>query len=168
MSDAQRDTYKYHVKEGGKVVARGVTNSLERREAEIRERFPNAHIKQVGRRTTRKAALIWERRGAYSSEELEGEAMSDIGRCQNPDCNHKWDREENQTCPKCGTVYVPPEPYETPVTAEIANLRPLPDASDEALQAGLAECVRELRRRGWSWERIRNWARGVAASIESA
>ena len=59
----QRDTYKYHVKEGKKVVHRGVTNDLERREAEHKERFPDSHIEQVGRRTSREAALKWEREG---------------------------------------------------------------------------------------------------------
>ena len=93
--------------------------------------------------------------------------MSDIGRCGNPECNHKWDREADQTCPKCGTVYVPPEPYEPPVTAEIANLVPVLDLSEEALDAWLALCVAELGRRGWSWRRIRDRARSVASRADS-
>lgn len=59
----QRDTYKYHLKEGKKVVHRGVTNDLTRRLAEHKERFPDSHIEQVGRRTSREAALKWEREG---------------------------------------------------------------------------------------------------------
>ena len=58
-----RDTYKYHLKEGRKVVHRGITNDLDRREAEHQENIPDAEIKQVGRRTTREAALKWEREG---------------------------------------------------------------------------------------------------------
>ena len=59
----RRDTYKYHLKQGKKVVHRGVTNDLERRETEHKERFPDSHLEQVGRRTTREAALKWEREG---------------------------------------------------------------------------------------------------------
>ena len=39
--------------------------------------------------------------------------MSDLGRCSNPECQHKWDREADQTCPQCGTVYTPPVPYDS-------------------------------------------------------
>lgn len=60
---AERDTYKYQLKKGHKVVHRGITYDLDRREAEHQERFPDAEIKQVGRKTTRKAALKWEREG---------------------------------------------------------------------------------------------------------
>lgn len=61
---AERDTYKYHLKDGHRVVHRGITNDLARREAEHQEEFPNSRIVQIGRRTTREAALDWERRGA--------------------------------------------------------------------------------------------------------
>ena len=60
---AGKDTYKYHLKQGHKVVHRGVTYDLERREAEHRQDHPGAKIVQVGRRTTREAALKWERKG---------------------------------------------------------------------------------------------------------
>ena len=58
-----RDTYKYHFKVGNRIVHRGITNDLERREAEHRQepRQSKGHIKQVGNRTTRDAALAWER-----------------------------------------------------------------------------------------------------------
>ncbi len=58
-----RDTYKYHFKKGKTIVHAGITNDLDRREAE-HQRGPGksrGHIKQVGRRTTRAAALEWER-----------------------------------------------------------------------------------------------------------
>ena len=58
-----RDTFKYHFKVGNKIVHRGVTNDLDRREAEHRERWPNGKITKVGIRTTRPAALEWERVG---------------------------------------------------------------------------------------------------------
>lgn len=60
----ERDTYKYHLKNGHKVVHRGITSDLARREAEHQEEFLNSQIVQIGRRTTREAALDWERRGA--------------------------------------------------------------------------------------------------------
>ena len=59
----EKDTYKYQLKKGRQVVHRGVTYDLARREAEHQEKYPGARIVQVGRRTTREAALRWERRG---------------------------------------------------------------------------------------------------------
>jgi predicted GIY-YIG superfamily endonuclease len=60
---AERDTRKYHLKQGHKVVHRGITYDLARREAEHQEDYPGSRIEQVGRRTTREAALKWEREG---------------------------------------------------------------------------------------------------------
>ena len=60
---AAKDTYRYHLKKDGKVVHRGITNDLDRRESEHQEKFPDTQVKQVGRQTTRKAALKWEREG---------------------------------------------------------------------------------------------------------
>ena len=59
----ERDTHKYHLKQGKQVVHRGITNDLGRREAEHQVEFPGSRIEQVGRRTTRDAALGWERKG---------------------------------------------------------------------------------------------------------
>ena len=58
-----RDTYKYHLKDGKRIVHRGITNDLSRREQEHQFEYPESQIKQVGRRTTREAALEWERTG---------------------------------------------------------------------------------------------------------
>ena len=57
-----RDTYKYHFKKGNKIVHTGITNDIDRREAEHQSKpgQSKGHIKQVGLRTTRKAALEWE------------------------------------------------------------------------------------------------------------
>ena len=56
-----RNTYKYHFKKGNRIVHTGITNNLERREQEHKETFgKSGHIKQVGLRTTRDAALKWE------------------------------------------------------------------------------------------------------------
>lgn len=60
---AERDTYKYHVKQGHRTVRRGITYDLKRREAEHQKEYPGLEIKQVGRRTSREAALKWEREG---------------------------------------------------------------------------------------------------------
>ena len=60
---AERDTYKYHLKHGHKTIHRGITYDPERREAEHQESFPGSRVVPVGRRTTREAALRWERNG---------------------------------------------------------------------------------------------------------
>ena len=64
---AQRDTYKYQFKQGHKIVHRGITDDLERREQEHQQRYGSSHIAQVGRRTTREAAEKWEREGGKRS-----------------------------------------------------------------------------------------------------
>lgn len=61
---AERDTYKYQLKQSHRTVYRGITYDLIRREAEHQQDFPGSRIKQVGHRTTREAALKWERKGA--------------------------------------------------------------------------------------------------------
>lgn len=58
-----RNTYKYHLKDGRRIVHRGVTNDLSRREREHQTEYPGTQIRQVGRRTTHEAALDWERNG---------------------------------------------------------------------------------------------------------
>jgi predicted GIY-YIG superfamily endonuclease len=56
-----RNTYKYRFKVGNKVVYSGITKSLERREHEHKQTWPDGHIKQVGRRTTKNAAISWDK-----------------------------------------------------------------------------------------------------------
>lgn len=46
---------------GNKIMHRGITKNLERREQEHQQRWPEGHIKQVGRCTTEVAAREWER-----------------------------------------------------------------------------------------------------------
>ena len=68
MATAKRNTYKYHMKIGNKIVHRGVTKDLDRRESEHRQNFgSNSHIMQVGNRSTREGALDWEREGGTNS-----------------------------------------------------------------------------------------------------
>ena len=60
-----RDTYKYHLKQGHRIVHTGITKDLERREAEHKHDFgEDVHILKVGHATTRDAALKWEREQA--------------------------------------------------------------------------------------------------------
>jgi hypothetical protein len=59
----EKDTYKYHLKEGRRVLDRGITNDIRRTEWEHQGSNPNARIQQIGRRTTREAALRWRRQG---------------------------------------------------------------------------------------------------------
>ena len=54
-----RDTCRYKLIKGGRVVYRGVTDDLDRRESQHREKFPDTQVEQVGRVTTRKDALQW-------------------------------------------------------------------------------------------------------------
>ena len=61
-----RDTYKYHLKVGNKIVHGGITDDLERREKEHQQKWPNGHIKQVGRRTTEEAAREWEKEKGFT------------------------------------------------------------------------------------------------------
>ena len=63
----ERDYCKYQLKKGRRVIHRGITNDLTRREAEHQAEFPKSRILQIGRRTTREAALNWERRGGKRS-----------------------------------------------------------------------------------------------------
>ena len=64
-----RDTYKYHFKMGNKIVHTGITNDLERREQEHQSKFGDeGHIKQVGGKTTKDAALNWEREQAMKGK----------------------------------------------------------------------------------------------------
>ncbi|RJR34260.1 MAG: GIY-YIG nuclease family protein [Deltaproteobacteria bacterium] len=58
---AKRDTRKYDFKVGNKIVHSGITNDLERREDEHKQRWPKGHIVQVERATTEEAAREWEK-----------------------------------------------------------------------------------------------------------
>ena len=66
MAAQPRVTFKYVMTVGNKIVHRGITNDLGRRESEHRATWPDANIRQVGRRTTRDAGLQWERDGGKS------------------------------------------------------------------------------------------------------
>jgi len=63
---AKRDTYKYQFKVGNKVVHKGITNDLERREGEHKQDWPNGHIKQVGHAVEGKSARQWEKEQGVS------------------------------------------------------------------------------------------------------
>lgn len=58
----KRDTTKYRVVQNRKTVHVGITNNAQRREKEHqREYGKNARLVKEGRRTTREAAIRWER-----------------------------------------------------------------------------------------------------------
>ena len=58
----KRDTYKYYFKVGNKRVYAGITDDLERREQEHKNKIDKrGHIVQVGHITTRDAAQKWEK-----------------------------------------------------------------------------------------------------------
>lgn len=62
-NQAPRDTFRYHFKDGNKILHRGITNDLERREDEHQQKWPEGHITQVGPKVTRDSGLEWERKG---------------------------------------------------------------------------------------------------------
>ena len=62
----KRDTYKYQFKVGNKIVHGGITDDLERREAEHQREWPKGRIKKVGQRTTENAARKWEKEKGYT------------------------------------------------------------------------------------------------------
>lgn len=55
-----RTWYKYTFKVGNKIKHKGITQNLERREEEHKQKWPKGHIKQVGRRATEEGARNWE------------------------------------------------------------------------------------------------------------
>ena len=57
----KRDTYTYDYKVRNKIVHSGITNNLERRESEHKQRWPNGRIVKVGVAKTREGALAWEK-----------------------------------------------------------------------------------------------------------
>jgi len=65
-----RDTYKYYFKKGNRIVHGGITDNLERREQEHKQKWSNGHIFQVGRRTTEDAAREWEQKKGFAYERL--------------------------------------------------------------------------------------------------
>lgn len=68
-----RDTYKYHFKLRNRIIHTGITNDLAVREAKHRRRSgADGRIEQVGRRTTREAALEWERQQRAAGKPTEG------------------------------------------------------------------------------------------------
>jgi len=61
-----RDTYKYLVKRGNKVLDGGITADLDRREKERQQEYPRSHLFKVGNRTTEEAARKWEKEQGFS------------------------------------------------------------------------------------------------------
>ncbi len=68
-----RNTYKYHFRKGNKIVYTGITNDIDRREYELKNEpgWSKGRIIQVGFRTTREAALAWEREQAEQGKPVE-------------------------------------------------------------------------------------------------
>lgn len=57
---SKRDTYKYELKDGNKVLYVGITNNPERREQEHRQNKEFGHMNIIGNHTNREAAENWE------------------------------------------------------------------------------------------------------------
>ena len=54
-----KDTYKYKAIRNGIIIEKGTTHDLERRTSDVKARFPDATVKQVGGQTTFKEAEAW-------------------------------------------------------------------------------------------------------------
>ena len=58
---SNRNTYKYNVKLGNRILHTGITNNLKRREYEHQQKYGDkVHIERVGNIVTRKSAYKWE------------------------------------------------------------------------------------------------------------
>ena len=58
-----RNIRRYHYWWRGKVVHRGVTKDLEKREQDHKQKWPGGHIQQIGPSVTKDTSLKWEREG---------------------------------------------------------------------------------------------------------
>ena len=64
---AKRDHYTYEFKSGNKIIHKGITKDLDRREKEHQSNLnSNGHIKKVGRAKTEEAAREWEKEQGVS------------------------------------------------------------------------------------------------------
>ena len=61
-----RDTYKYQVMRGKKILYYGITDDLERSAAEHKVRWPDCGVVQVGQKATREGALQWQTKAKAS------------------------------------------------------------------------------------------------------
>ena len=58
----KRDVYRYELLEKGKVILIGLTYDFSRRKVAHRKDFPNATIKQIGRKVTWEEGQKWEKK----------------------------------------------------------------------------------------------------------
>jgi len=57
---SERNWYTYYFKIGNRIVHRGITQDLDRREREHQQRWPDGHIVQVGGPKAEDGARAWE------------------------------------------------------------------------------------------------------------
>lgn len=61
-----RNYFTYYFKVGRKIVHKGRTDNLERREQEHKQKWPSGHIFKVGHRKTEEGAKKWEKKQGAS------------------------------------------------------------------------------------------------------
>ena len=61
---AVRNTYRYRLKVGDRVILHGFTTDLARRQKEHQLRWPAARVEPIGEATSHREAWEWERRAA--------------------------------------------------------------------------------------------------------
>ena len=111
-----RTTYKYHYKLGNRIVHSGITEDIDRREAEHRrhEGWERGHIKQVGVRTTPEAAQEWEEDQRSQGKQPDRNDNS-IPAAPNPDLLYAVERKAGDTPAwstpdPCWSAFCPPPP----------------------------------------------------------
>lgn len=62
----KREWYTYYFKVGNKIVHKGITRNLERREGEHQVFYPDGHIFKVGGSKTEEGARDWEKEQGVS------------------------------------------------------------------------------------------------------
>lgn len=62
-----KDTYKYHVKIGQKVIDRGFCLNLIEKENEYKIKYPGCHLDQIGRICSYRSAIKWLHDGGKRS-----------------------------------------------------------------------------------------------------
>lgn len=67
----KRDTKKYNLRQGRKIVHTGITKDPERREQEHQAQFPGSKLTTVGRSVTEKSAREWESKQREKSKPTE-------------------------------------------------------------------------------------------------
>ncbi len=79
----KRDTEKYVLKEGNKILYVGITNNFDRRFKEHLKEKSFAKMEKVGRKTTRNGAKVWETVRLETYAQNHGGKVPDLNKTKN-------------------------------------------------------------------------------------